>query len=127
MIGTFSVVSLIFEATSSQSIVLSPTSTAAEILGKRWKISKASRLLWAVSTLNLLISKTSLRTDRACEGSGSATSNVGLGTAHSADLESSYRLQVASRGDQKRGTPGAQTRTYKQYRAHFLSEAWLTA
>ena len=68
------------DPTFSQSMSDSPTRTAPDMFGNMWKRSTLSRVEWAVSTLNLPVSRTSLRTERACNGSGSATNNVGLGT-----------------------------------------------
>lgn len=77
MIGTLSVAFLMTEAALSHSIVDSPTRIAAETFGNKSKISKASLVECAVRTLNLPVSRTNFLTERACDGSGSATSSVG--------------------------------------------------
>src|SRR6185437_15751228 len=68
----------IFRLIASQSIRLSSTRMTKSSLGKRSNNSRASGLLCAVRTLNLAVSRSNFRVERACPGSGSATSSVGL-------------------------------------------------
>ena len=52
----------------------------ASLAGKLASTSRSSFTLWAVITLNLAVSITNFRAERACSGSGSAMMNVGRAT-----------------------------------------------
>src|SRR5437763_10153591 len=68
--------------------------------GNLLNISKNSRPLCAVMTLNLPLSSTNLRAESACSGSGSTTSKVGRTMLF--DIPDVEELGVAGGGD---GTP----------------------
>src|SRR5438270_9886496 len=100
----------IFRPIASQSIRLSSTRMTKSSLGKRLNKSRASGPLCAVRTLNLAVSRSNFRVERACTGSGSATSRVGLGMfrlmnsshARLADnfQQCEFNIQVAPRSEE---------------------------